>query len=384
MPVSRTIRVFLASPGDIEEERRVFREVIVKLSSLSEYRFQSLGFENALASTGNRPQDNINALIDQCDVFLTVFYRRWGCYSSDTVVYTGYTEEEFERANRRLANTGAPEIFCFFKHVDLLSLADPGEQLTKVLEFKRRIEESNQVLYRTFGTIDQFATELEKHLLAFAGGQLPTPRSAPRRIHLPILSDRQPENERSLDLTTMAQAQLAASSGRIEEATSLFARLSQTSRNIEVLDVIRQFFERTGNTDAVQAVFERKATLLQDRRLAAHEYAAVIMSLHWLDDLVAGMLRQVPCEKHDIVERRIRKLFTGTRFRELMIESMAKHFTVGELLALARFYRGEGGTVAQKFGHYIGVAIPEIITLLSKENPEIFNNRAERTNGECT
>jgi len=374
MSVKRTIRVFFASPGDVEEERRMFPEVMETLSNRSGYRFQPLGFENALASTKQRPQDIINGLVDQCDIFLAVFHRRWGQYSSDTVGYTGYTEEEFERANRRFADTGAPEIFCFFKHVDLSSLADPGEQLTKVLEFRRRLEESHQVLYRTFATVTQFMAELEKHLLAFANGELPTPRTTARRIHLPILADRQPETERSHDLAMMGQAQLAAKGGRLEEAAELFARLSQTSRNIEVLDITRQFFEQAGNADAAQAVLERKLTLLHDRRLAAHEYAAVVMSQHWLDDLVAAMLRQMPIEKHDAVEHAIRKLFTGTRFRELMIESMAKHFTVGELLSLARFYRGEGGTVAGKFGHYMGVAVPEIISLLSKENPELFKS----------
>lgn len=96
------------------------------------------------------------------------------------------------------------------------------------------------------------------------------------------------------------------------------------------------------------------------------------MSGRWLDDLVAAMLRQVPAKNHRSMEIAIRKLFTGTKFRELMIESMANHFTMGEILPLARFYRGEGGSVAGKLGHYIGVAIPEILSLLSKKNPELF------------
>lgn len=372
MPEQHTIRVFFASPGDLEEERHVFGEVLSALSNRSRHRFLPLGFEDVLASTGPRPQDIINRLVDQCDVFLAVFHRRWGQCSPDAAVYTAYTEEEFERANRRFAHTGAPEIFCFFKHVDLSSLADPGEQLTKVLEFKRRLEASRQVLYRTFGTVTEFASELEKHLLAFANGELPMPRTSARRIHLPILADHAPETERTHDLAMMREAQLAAAGGQLEEASALFARLSQTSRNIEVLDIARGFFEQVGNTDAAQAVLERKVTLVHDRRLAAHEYAAVLMSHRWLDDLVAGMLRSVPAENHEAMERIIRELFTGSRFRELLIESMAEHFTVGELLSLSRFYRGEGGTVAGKLGHYIGVAVPEIISLLAGENPELF------------
>lgn len=47
-----------------------------------------------------------------------------GAAVRETVAATSYTEEEFERAKRRLAATGAPEIFCFFKQVDLASVAD--------------------------------------------------------------------------------------------------------------------------------------------------------------------------------------------------------------------------------------------------------------------
>ena len=167
------------------------------------------------------------------------------------------------------------------------------------------------------------------------------------------------------------QAQLAAESGRIEEASALFARLSQ-SRNIEVLDISRQFFIQIGNSDAAQAVLERKLTLLHDRRLAAYEYVAVMESQPWIEDIIAGTVSQTPIEQRDAVEHSFRKLFTGTRFRELMIESMAKHLTVGELIALARFYGGDGGTIARKMGHYIGVEVPKIISILSKENPELF------------
>jgi hypothetical protein len=168
------------------------------------------------------------------------------------------------------------------------------------------------------------------------------------------------------------QAVDAAANGRVEAAAVLMARVSQTTRNIEVLDVISKFFEAAGNPDAAQAVFEKKLTLLHDRRLAAIEYAAVLMAQPWLDDVVAGILRQIPQESHATAEQVIRRLFTGTRFRELMIESMAAHFTVGELLSLTRFYRGEGATIAAKFGYYMGTVVPEINAILAAENPDLF------------
>ncbi len=92
----------------------------------------------------------------------------------------------------------------------------------------------------------------------------------------------------------------------------------------------------------------------------------------WIEDIIAGTVGQMPIEQREAVERSLRGVFTGTRFRELLIESMAKHLTVGELIALARFFGGEGGTIARKMGHYIGIEVPRIIFLLSKENPELF------------
>jgi hypothetical protein len=368
----RTIRVFFASPGDLEEERHLVSEALQRLSGRSSHTFEYLGYEGVKAHTGSRPQDLINALVDQCDVFLAVFHRRWGQSAPDTATYTSYTEEEFERARRRLSVTGSPEIFCFFKQLDLALLSDPGEQLAKVLDFRRRLEASRQVLYRTFSTSSQFVAEIEGHVLAFAEGQLPSPRTGARRIHIPILADHAPESQASFDASKVRQAVEAAAQGRIEEAAVLMASVSQTTRNIEVLDIIRDFFVTIDNADAAQAVLEKKLTLLHDRRLAAQEYAAVVMSGAWLDQLVAGMLRQVPEESHVEAEQAIRKLFSGSRFRELMIESMAEHFTVGELLSLAKFYKGEAASIAAKFGHYIGIAVPQINAMLAEENPELF------------
>lgn len=373
MPLPK-IRVFFASPGDVEEERQLASEMLQRLSARSDYVFELLGFESALAATAHRPQDIINTFVDQCDVFLAVFHRHWGQRSPDTVAYTSYTEEEFERAKRRLESTGAPEIFCFFKQIDLPSLADPGSQLTKVLEFKRRLEESHQILYRTFATADRFQADLENHLVAFAKGELPIPRTPVRRIHLPIITDQLPETERLYDLAMVRQANEAGINDHVETAIALMAQVSQTTRNIEVLDAIRQFFELADNPDAAQAVLEKKLTLLHDRRLAANEYTVVFMAQPWLDDVVAGMLKQIPYEDHAKAELIIRRLFTGTRFRELLIESMSEHFTVGELLSLTRFYRGEGATISAKLGHYIGTVVPQINAILASENPELFGS----------
>jgi hypothetical protein len=360
MSTRHHIRVFFASPGDVEEERHAFRDLLHDLSARTAYVFQPLGFEDVLASTGHRPQDLINSLVDECEVFLSVFHRRWGQSSADAVGYSAYTEEEFKRALRRFEETGSPEIFCFFKQVELSALADPGEQLVKVLDFRRTLEKSGQILYRTFATVNELVSQLEQHLLAFARGEVPAPRTITRRIQLPILADHEPERGLAQDLALAEQAASAARNGHAEEAALLFARLSQTSRNIQVLEAARTFFLELGNVDAAQSLLERKLTLIHDRRLAAREYLSVFMSTRWLDDMIEAMPSEAAAQE-------LRAMFLENRFQEIMIQSMAEYFTVGELLALSRFYSGEGGTIASKFGRYMAAFAQWFAQMLAEE-----------------
>ena len=58
-------------------------------------------------------------------------------------------------------------------------MADPGPQLQKVLDFRKSLEETRQVLYRVFADEKEFKAEVDRHLRAFAKGELPK-ADAPR------------------------------------------------------------------------------------------------------------------------------------------------------------------------------------------------------------
>jgi len=109
---------------------------------------------------GRRTQSVINREVDSCDVFVLALHRRWGQEAPDSE-YSSYTEEEFHLAWKRFGETGAPEIFVFFKLVDAASIADPGPQLAKVLQFRRSLEETRSVLYRSFEDAEQFGVEVD-------------------------------------------------------------------------------------------------------------------------------------------------------------------------------------------------------------------------------
>ena len=212
----RTIRVFIASAGDLAVERAAFQQVLEELNAgfgdALDIKFEPLGWEDTLASTGRRSQEVINREIDRCDVFILAMHRRWGQAAPDAQPYSSYTEEEFHRAfarwqKKRRGKPQAPEIFVFFKHIDSASMADPGPQLQKVLDFRKSLEESRQVLSHGFANEAEFKAEVDRHLRAFAKGELP-PANAPRdKVLLPLAVLAEVQKEKAEKEQALARAE---------------------------------------------------------------------------------------------------------------------------------------------------------------------------------
>lgn len=157
MPNTRkVIRAFLASPGDLGEERKAIRDVVDEFNDTwaSElgYQIELVGWEKTVAGFG-RPQSLINRDLEQCDLFLGMISKRWGTPPDLDDVYTSGFQEEFERSLARCEKTGSPEISLFFKEIPSEFLVDPGEDLKKVIAFKNEIIASKKVYFQTFFTV---------------------------------------------------------------------------------------------------------------------------------------------------------------------------------------------------------------------------------------
>ena len=85
-----------------------------------------------------------------------------------------FTEEEFYRALARFEKDGTPTIFVLFKHIDPGQMADPGPELEKVLAFRKKLEQTRTVLYRSFDNEKSFRLEIDKRLTAFGDGRCET------------------------------------------------------------------------------------------------------------------------------------------------------------------------------------------------------------------
>jgi hypothetical protein len=131
---SRTFRILIASPGDVEEEREIAVKVIQEWNDLNSYSrnvvLLPLRWETHTAPDyGIRPQEVINrAIVDECDLLVGIFWTRIG---TPTGLADSGTLEEISR----VAKLGKP-IMLYFSKVG----ADPDRidlsQLTRLKAFK--------------------------------------------------------------------------------------------------------------------------------------------------------------------------------------------------------------------------------------------------------
>src|SRR5258706_464787 len=141
MPKLELVKVFIASPGDLSKERTLFPGVVKQINDIKAralgYLFEGVGWEDSLPG-GGRPQEIINEDVRECDVFIMLLWKRWGTPSSQ--VFGSGTEEEFTIAYDRFRKTGKPHMLLYFRSVPQAMMADPGEQLRRVIEFRTKIE----------------------------------------------------------------------------------------------------------------------------------------------------------------------------------------------------------------------------------------------------
>lgn len=160
------LKVFVASPADLTDERDAVDEIASRLNAnvgdLLDVTITVRRYEQLVGRAG-APQDQINPWVDDCDVLIAIVNRRWGSPTGNN--YDSGFAEEFDRARKRWERTGRPVIALFFKQIDQPSLDDPGPQLARVLAFRKDIEEKHHAFYSNFATTDAFRLRVQQLLI---------------------------------------------------------------------------------------------------------------------------------------------------------------------------------------------------------------------------
>ncbi len=163
---NKEINVFIASPGDVKEEREIIRETCEELNKSTLLKpfsiyFQATGWEDAFPSPG-RPQQIINKLLDGCNIFVCIFHKRFGIHTGK--VESG-TLEEFLLAYDSWKSLETPHIMFYFKEVRISSKTDfEDKQLQKVFDLKEKIDKEKLLLFSEFSTPEEFREKIKDHL----------------------------------------------------------------------------------------------------------------------------------------------------------------------------------------------------------------------------
>jgi len=184
------LRVFVASPGDVLEERKRLREVIEELNrGIAEDKglvLQFVGWEtDAWPGIGRDAQEVINREIGPYDIFVGIMWKRFG---TPTPRAGSGAEEEFDRAYSWWSEYGRPRIMLYFNTAPFSPLStDEAELVAKVLAFKERTRDKG-ALYWEYNGPEEFERFVRQHLtkeiLSWADYKKPV--SPPMIIRLPF------------------------------------------------------------------------------------------------------------------------------------------------------------------------------------------------------
>lgn len=162
----KSLRVFVASPGDVAEEREIVDLVVNDLRTTIAPAL-SVTLEVVKWETHVRPavgvdaQDVVNAQIGEFDIFVGVMWRRFGTPSQRA---ESGTEEEFLNSYDLFKEFGRPAIMMYFKTKEFFpSSSHEVEQVGKVLDFKDKVVELG-VLYGEYKENLDFERLLRRHL----------------------------------------------------------------------------------------------------------------------------------------------------------------------------------------------------------------------------
>ena len=161
------LRIFIASPSDVADERAVVEQVIAELNQVWS---RTLGIyldlvrweTHAYPEVGVDAQEVINReLHDDYDIFVGVMWARFG---TPTARAGSGTEEEYERAYaRHVGDPSSTRIMFYFKTAALSPSAIDAIQLGKVQTFRTTLG-SRGTLYWDFSGSEEFAQLLRMHL----------------------------------------------------------------------------------------------------------------------------------------------------------------------------------------------------------------------------
>src|SRR4051812_8712556 len=160
------IRVFLASPGDVQEERDCLTRIVDLLNRgvAAEKRLvlELVRWEtHAWPSAGNDVQEIISRQLGVPEIFIGIMWKRLG---TPTPRAESGTVEEFELALEAWRSNRVAEIMFYFKRDPFFPSSEEDlAQMSKVLRFRERLKITG-LLFQDYLGIEAFERQAYDHL----------------------------------------------------------------------------------------------------------------------------------------------------------------------------------------------------------------------------
>jgi tetratricopeptide (TPR) repeat protein len=149
-------RILIELADELEEERKAFGSLVHEYNSLEaiprDVLFVPVRWEPDIEPSQRLLQDDYRKI----DYFVLVLWDRWPPGG----------EDEYQFAAKCLESADMPlsEVVLFFKEVPQRQLSDPGDEIQKVLTFRRQLEAERRIRFDTFSTIDDLKNRLRWNL----------------------------------------------------------------------------------------------------------------------------------------------------------------------------------------------------------------------------
>ncbi len=164
---STNIRVYIASPSDVVEERNILEQIVDDLNKLlgakTGFRLELVKWEtDTYPGLGEDAQGVINEQIDDdYDIFIGILWKRFG---TPTKRGPSGTAEEFSNAYQKARNEpNKLRVMFYFNNSSAPMSEINAEQLMKVKQFQDSLGEMG-VYYWTYNGIDDFERYVRLHL----------------------------------------------------------------------------------------------------------------------------------------------------------------------------------------------------------------------------
>ena len=260
----KIIYAFLASPGDLQDERKAVRDVVTEFNESLADKFgcqiELLGGEDTAAGFG-RPQELINQDVDRCALFIGLIWRRWGTPPDKDGKFSSGFQEEFERSIARREDSGSPEIALFFKKVPDGDKRDPGPHLKRVLEFQERVIEERKILFREFSTIREMERRVRKKVIAYvssvgAADVAPEPKEVSRAKPAEPDPERDKDEEKSPDTSLVPAEDFAFLKNFVDRISRKDAMADLSASDVARFRLLANSISKPGNQEMALGVHD--------------------------------------------------------------------------------------------------------------------------------